>query len=82
MRHLVLSFCTILRRGTVGTLKRWIKETEKAGITAVGLPLAALIKGGLGDRIVVHRNEAPAPRHHLRAARARAKEETAGWNCL
>src|SRR5215470_17696063 len=35
MRHLVLSFRTILRRGTVGTLKRWIKEAEKAGITAI-----------------------------------------------
>ena len=35
MRHLVLSFRTILRRGTVGTLKQWIKEAEKAGITAI-----------------------------------------------
>src|SRR5262249_46201373 len=31
MRHLLLSFRTILRRSTVGTLKRWIKEAEKAG---------------------------------------------------
>ena len=35
MRKLVLSFRSILRRGQVGTLKRWIKEAEKAGITAI-----------------------------------------------
>jgi transposase len=35
MRHLVLSFRSILRRGTVATLKRWIKEAEKAGIAAI-----------------------------------------------
>src|SRR5215472_2334377 len=35
MRHLVLSFRTILRRGAVGTLDWWMKEAEKAGITAI-----------------------------------------------
>jgi transposase len=35
MRHLLLSLRTILRRGTVGALKRWIKEAEKAGIAAI-----------------------------------------------
>jgi hypothetical protein len=33
--HLVLSFRTILHRGTVGTLKQWIKEAEKAGMIAI-----------------------------------------------
>jgi len=35
MRHLVLSFDTTLRRRDVSTLKRWIKEAEKAGITLI-----------------------------------------------
>jgi transposase len=35
MRHLVLSFRSILRRGRVATLKRWIQEAEHAGIPAI-----------------------------------------------
>jgi transposase len=35
MRKLVLSSRGILLRGKVGTLKQWIKEAEKAGITAI-----------------------------------------------
>jgi transposase len=35
MRHLVLSFRSILRHGRVDTLKRWIKEAENAGIAAI-----------------------------------------------
>ena len=35
MRKLVLSFRSILRRGKVGTLKRWLKEAENSGITAI-----------------------------------------------
>ena len=35
MRKLVLSFRGILRRGKVGTLKRWIKEAENSGITGI-----------------------------------------------
>jgi hypothetical protein len=35
MRKLVLSFRSILRRGKVGTLKRWIKESANSGITAI-----------------------------------------------
>ena len=35
MRHLVLSFRSILRRGRVATLKRWIREAENAGIAAI-----------------------------------------------
>jgi transposase len=35
MRHLVLSFRSILRRGRVATLRRWIRDAENAGIAAV-----------------------------------------------
>jgi transposase len=35
MRHLVLSFRSILRNGTVSSLKRWIKKAEAAGIAAI-----------------------------------------------
>jgi transposase len=35
MRYLVLSFRSILRRGRVATLKRWIKEAGNAGIAAI-----------------------------------------------
>ena len=35
MRRLFLCFRSILRRGKVGTLKRWMKEAENSGITAI-----------------------------------------------
>jgi transposase len=35
MRHLVLSFRSILRNGTVSSLKRWIEEAEAAGIASI-----------------------------------------------
>ncbi|HWF05527.1 MAG TPA: transposase, partial [Candidatus Angelobacter sp.] len=35
MRHLVLSFRSILRGGKVASLRRWIEEAETAGIAAI-----------------------------------------------
>lgn len=36
MRHLILSFRSILCHGTVSSLKRWIEEAEQTGIAAIG----------------------------------------------
>ncbi|MGC2657378.1 MAG: transposase [Bryobacteraceae bacterium] len=35
MRHLILSFRSILRHGTVSSLRRWIEKAEAAGIAAI-----------------------------------------------
>ena len=35
MRHLILSFRSILRNGTVSSLKHWIKKAEAAGIAGI-----------------------------------------------
>lgn len=35
MRHLILSFRSILRHGTVASLRRWIEEAKAAGIAAI-----------------------------------------------
>ena len=35
MRHLILSFRSILRHGTVSSLRRWIEEAKAAGIAAI-----------------------------------------------
>jgi transposase len=35
MRHLVLSFRSLLCRGKAASLKRWLEQTEAAGIEAI-----------------------------------------------
>ena len=36
MRHLVLSFRSILCRGTVSSLRRWVEKAQGSGLEAIG----------------------------------------------
>jgi transposase len=50
MRHLVLSFRSILRRGKVASLKRWLERAKAAGITAMNRFVSPTEEGLAGGR--------------------------------
>jgi len=61
MRHLVLSFRSILRRGKVASLKRWLERAKAAGITSMSRFVRQLKKDWPAVEHALHMFGATAP---------------------
>ena len=79
MRRLVLSFRSILRRGRVTSLKRWIKDAKAAGIAAISSFVRQLEKdqAAVENAVEHHWSNGPVEGHinRLKAERGRCTEE-------